>query len=447
MSARDLVAALLQVEAEQDREFSAKLRQQGQVGLRTLGLTFAGVILFMATAMLLIVGTTGPVAVVPLGAAILVVCAVCLGLSRMDLKFPREIGVVAVVLAGALLISISVVRTEADPQADRYISGQIALTLMIALTALPLRPSQALGASGALLVAYIAIATVSGRPLDAGVLTALLAMMPLATAMAAIIYGRTWQMHTAHSEQLTASRELSRSEIRRFVAQSAATMSRMAAALSHELNTPVGALKSSIDTLGALAERRNTTNEVQIARITALEEQVRRSAREAASRLQEVVLRLQRVTNLDRAEVQSVDLNSLVRDVVYLMQSEAQARQREVKLHLEDLPSIECRPQQLSAVLQNVLTAAVESAASAVLVETSQNDGFAEIIFHTTAPQLNAAETQAIFDPGFEELRGRIAAGNWGLFMARQVIRENGGEMRMERGRGFIVSLPVPKSR
>ena len=447
MSARDLVAALLQTEAEQDREFSAKLRQQGQAGLRTLGLSYAAVVVFMALAMLLIVGTPGPVAVIPLGAGILVVCAVCLVLSRMDLKFPREIGVVAIVLAGALLISISMVRTEADPQADRYISGQIAITLMIALTALPLRPLQALGASGALLIAYIIVSAVAAHPLNGGVVAALIAMLPLTTAMAAIIYGRTWQMHKAHTEQLNASRELSRSELRRFVAQSAATMSRMAAALSHELNTPVGALKSSIDTLAALAERRNTTNEVQIARINALEEQVRRSARDAAARLQDVVMRLQRVTNLDRAEVQSVDLNSLVRDVVYLMQSEAQSRQREVKLHLTDLPSIDCRPQQLSAVLQNVLTAAVESAASTVLVETVVNDGLAEVIFHTTAPQLNAAETQAIFDPGFEELRGRIAAGNWGLFMARQVIRENGGEMRMERGRGFIVSLPVPASR
>ena len=447
MRLRDLPALLRQTEAEQDREFSGKLRQLGRTGLRTLGFTFAAVIVFMGVALQLVMGALGPPLVVPLGSGILVVCAACIFLSRLELNFPREIGIVAVVIAGSLLMSISIVRMAWDPQADRYISGQIALALMIALVTLPLRPLQALGATGSLAVAYALIATVAGVPLNGAVLTALLVMMPLTTAMAAVIYVRTWEMHKAHAEQLSASRELSRSEIRRFVAQSAATMSRMAAALSHELNTPVGALKSSIDTLSALAERRNTTNEVQLARINALEEQVRRSGRDAAARLQEVVLRLQRVTNLDRAEVQIVDLNSLVKDVVYLMQSEAQARQREVRMHMEELPPIECRPQQLSAVLSNVLTAAVESAATTVLVETCMKDGSAEIVFHTTAPQLNAAETQAIFDPGFEELRGRIAAGNWGLFMARQVIRENGGEMRMERGRGFIVSLPVPKPR
>jgi signal transduction histidine kinase len=375
------------------------------------------------------------------------VCVICICLSRLDLNFPREIGLAAVVISGSLLMAISIVRMELDPQADRYISGQIGLALMIGLVTLPLRPLQALGASGLFVAAYVVITRLAGVVLNGAVLTALIAMAPLTTAMAAVVYIRTWEMHKAHADQLSASRELSRSEIRRFVAQNAATMSRMAAALSHELNTPVGALKSSIDTLAALAERRKTTNEVQLTRINALEEQVRRSGREAAARLQEVVLRLQRVTNLDRAEVQTVDLNSLVKDVVYLMQSEAQARQREVQMHLEELPPIDCRPQQLSAVLSNVLTATVESAASTVLVETCLNDGSAEIVFHTTAPQLDAAETQAIFDPGFEELRGRIAAGNWGLFMARQVIRENGGEMRMERGRGFIVSLPVPKPR
>lgn len=448
MHASDLVARLLQVEAEQDHEFATKLRQLGQAGLRTLGLAFTGIVLFMAVALVVIVGSPGPpLRVIPFGAAILAVCGVCIALSRMEVRYPREVGVVAVVIAGALLIAISLARTQVDPEADRYIAGQMALTLMIALVTLPLRPSQMLGTTGALLVSYVVLSGIAGRPLNGSVVAAMLAMMPLTTAMAVTVYQRTWAMHKAHVEQLQASRELARSEIRRFVAQSAATTSRMAAALSHELNTPVGALKSSIDTLGALAARRNTTNETQIARIAALEEQVRRSARDAAARLQEVVLRLQRVTNLDRAEVQSVDLNALLKDVVYLMQSEAQARQRDVKLHLTELPPIECRPQQIGAVLSNVLNAAVESAASTILIETMLNGRSAEIVFHSTAVQLNAAETQAIFDPAFEEMRGRIAAANWGLFMARQVIRENGGEMRLEKGRGFVVSLPVPRTR
>jgi signal transduction histidine kinase len=51
-----------------------------------------------------------------------------------------------------------------------------------------------------------------------------------------------------------------------------------------------------------------------------------------------------------------------------------------------------------------------------------------------------------VFDPGFAERSGRVMAGNWGLFMARQVIREHGGDMRVERnpgGAALVVSLPA----
>jgi two-component system C4-dicarboxylate transport sensor histidine kinase DctB len=256
---------------------------------------------------------------------------------------------------------------------------------------------------------------------------------------------RDWRLYRSYSEQLESSRELSRAEIRRFVAQSAATTSRMAAALSHELNTPVGALKSSIDTLAVLADRRRDATGDQLVRIESLEHQVRRSARDAAVRLQQVVQRMQRVTNLDRAEVQQVDLNALIKDVAYLLDSESRLRLRELNLSLGELPEVTCRPQQISAVLSNVLGSAVESPGAEIRIETRARNGEAEIAIQGAAARLSSAETQAIFDPGFAERSGRIQSANWSLFMARQVLRENGGEMRMEKD-SLILSLPLRRT-
>ena len=314
---------------------------------------------------------------------------------------------------------------------------------MIALVSLPLQPVQALLLGLWITGAYVVSILCYGLPPDGYVLITLVTVAGLSAALAYVNYTKAWQLHLAHASQLDASRELSRAEIRRFVAQTASTTSRMAATLSHELNTPVGALKSSIDTLSALADRRTTAEPEQLIRIQALESQVRQSARDAANRLQQIVQRMQRVTNLDRAEVLQVDLNTLVKDVIYLLESESRLRGREVLLETSDLPQVTCKPQQISAVIANVLGSAVEGrAAQQIRVSTVARDREVLIQFHGVGSQLDSSETQAIFDPGFAERSGRIRAANWSLFMARQTLRENGGEMRMEDGQ-VVLSLPV----
>jgi sensor histidine kinase regulating citrate/malate metabolism len=106
---------------------------------------------------------------------------------------------------------------------------------------------------------------------------------------------------------------------------------------------------------------------------------------------------------------------------------------------------VKCRPQQISAVLSNVLGSAVEDPGSPIRIETQVRDGEVVIILEGAGQRLSSAETQAIFDPGFAERSGRIQSANWSLFMARQVLRENGGEMRMEKN-SLVLSLPVRRS-
>jgi signal transduction histidine kinase len=442
--------ALFQHEAESDKDFTAKLDQQSHAGLRTAGLVFPAIVVFMAGSIYLAGRASVSFTAILPAAAILVVSGLCIALARAHTPWPRLIGISAILIAGACLFLISLLRTETDPAADRYLAGQAGVVLLVALVALPMRPVDTLLLGGSLSFFYVAAARAGTWPLNGLVLVATTMLTLLATALSAVLYRRAWETHRAWSEELRSSKELSRAEIRRFVAQSAATTSRMAAALSHDLNTPVGALKSSIDTLTALASRREGAGAAQLARISALEAQVRRSAGEAASRLQQVVLRLQRVTNLDRAEVQLVDLNGLLQDVVYLFESEIRVRQRHISLEFGQLEPVLCRPQQISAVLTNVLTMIGDVDARpgwTVHVQTRTREREAEIVFRGTGPQLRSAETQAIFEPGFAERSGRVVASSWVLFMARQILRENGGEMRVDKSdpaeHTLVISLPV----
>jgi signal transduction histidine kinase len=441
-SGASLHDALFQPDAENDRAFRARLQEQSAAGLRLLGLSFLALAAVMG--LLMSVWVPAPVSARWLVAAVAAVASACVALSRSEWarRHARMAGSIATGAICVLVLNVSLLRSTVEPGSDRYVAAQTAIALMIALVALAVRPVDAMMLGLWCFAVYVVSALSLGMSLNPVIFVSLLMMTALATGLAYVLYTRSWQLYRSYSEQLESSRELSRAEIRRFVAQSAATTSRMAAALSHELNTPVGALKSSIDTLAVLAERRKQASGDGLVRIESLEHQVRRSARDAALRLQQVVQRMQRVTNLDRAEVQQVDLNALLKDVVYLLDSESRLRDREVTLNLGQVPEVTCRPQQISAVLSNVLGSAVENPGKGIELQTRTAGTEVEIVLNGAGPRLSSAETQAIFDPSFAERSGRIQSANWSLFMARQVLRENGGEMRMSGG-SLVLSLPV----
>jgi signal transduction histidine kinase len=52
----------------------------------------------------------------------------------------------------------------------------------------------------------------------------------------------------------------------------------------------------------------------------------------------------------------------------------------------------------------------------------------------------------AAFEPGFQVRGGPVRAGNWALFIARQIIRAHRGEIRVESGAetGTAVSVVLP---
>ena len=86
------------------------------------------------------------------------------------------------------------------------------------------------------------------------------------------------------------------------LSDSAASMGRLAAALSHELNNPLGALKRSIDTIARLERERSEMTARKRAAAGEVKAKLWGTARSSVERIQGTVRRIQRFTNLDRAE-------------------------------------------------------------------------------------------------------------------------------------------------
>lgn len=269
----------------------------------------------------------------------------------------------------------------------------------------------------------------------------------LSTALAAVVHRRLFATYIAHQRELRASEDLRVAQMRAFLSENAAAMGRLAAALSHELNSPVGVIKSCVDTLEVLVEKKDNAGESERRRLEKMQHELLAAARASAERLHEIVGRMLRFTNLDRAEMQSLDLNSLVRDVAYLVESDLKGVAR-IELALRTLPPVTCRPQQVSAVFSNLLYIAVEASGpgGAVRIATHCRDGQVEVRIDDSGPGLDTNALRSVFEPGFRVRGNRVATGNWSLFSARQVIREQGGEISVESrpGQGTTVTVVLP---
>lgn len=236
-------------------------------------------------------------------------------------------------------------------------------------------------------------------------------------------------------------------QTRAMLAQNAANLGRLAAAISHEINTPLGALRSAVDTLSRVAERSGGGAEAD-ARLAALQTDLLKTIRDSTFRLSEVVQRMQRFTNLNRAEVQRTCINGLIADVIGLLDADVRER---IRIELDQqpgLPYVIGHPQQLSAVFSILVNHAIDSidGAGQIRILTRYTPGLVHVEVHDDGRGIPASILPGILDPVFETHNGRVASTNWNLFSSRHIIESHGGaiEVASTEGQGTSVSITLP---
>ncbi|HZU27144.1 MAG TPA: HAMP domain-containing sensor histidine kinase [Bryobacteraceae bacterium] len=443
-------------EAERNPEFRAEMQRLGRLSLRVLGAVQIGASLFMLGARFLVAPETSSLTIRFRQALMIsAVGIVDIAASRLPgiSRWSRGIAIASALLVAAILIWSSFVIAAQSTAPNDFIPGEITMIVLFAVTIVPLRPMQSLLLGSGIGVIYMLEAMAAERTLleglgpDDNYMLFILMLTLLSTAITAVVYGQRRAGYEHHRQSLQAAEDLRKAQTRILLTENAASLSRLAAAVSHEMNNPLGALVSGVDTLLLLAARQATCGPEEQHRLVRLQADLRRSIQESAQRLKELVGRMQRFTNLDQAEEQPSDLNELLRDVAALMDPRERGS-AQVELRLDRLPPVLCRPQQMSAVFSSLLRNAVEAVdgQGRVVVSTATRDSTVEVRIEDNGRGLSSDELATIFDPGFRESGGRMAAGNWSMFNSRQIVREHGGDIAItsNEGKGTEVVITLP---
>lgn len=366
----------------------------------------------------------------------------------------RALSLVSALTGAAALIWASLLVAQQFYESSEYIPTGVTVIMLTMVAAVPLRPRQALilGLSIEAVYAASEMAVFMGMlgPADAGTPhhVFILVLTLMSTGVTAVLYGQRRSDWDSHQEALRITEALTGAQLRAQLAENAASIGKLAAALTHEINSPLGALRSSIDTMLVLAGRQATAPPEKQAALVAMQAELRNSVQSSAERIGNVVARLQRFISLEEAEVKTANLNDLISDVALLFTDRIKEANVHLEFDLRPLPTLTCRPQLLTAVFSSLLSNAINAVNGdgRIVISSRLADSLVQIRIQDNGRGMSPDEVENIFDPGFRVSEARVSSGNWSLFNIRQIIFEHGGDIHIDsaEGQGTTVAVTIP---
>ncbi len=251
-----------------------------------------------------------------------------------------------------------------------------------------------------------------------------------------------------------AHRELRAAQAQLVQAEKMSALNHLVAGLTHEFNSPIGAINSVQSTLStAVAQLKGELRNLKLEENPSI-----RSALKAiseadyvigagAERITEIVRRLRSFILLDEAELKRANLHEGLDSTLALLHGELEGR-IDVVREYGDVPAVVCYPAKLNQVFLNILTNASHAieGKGTVTVTTAVDNDMARVSFRDTGKGISEANLKSIFDPGFSRKGDRVSAG-LGLTICGQIVQQHGGRLtvdsRLGEGSTFTVRVPL----
>ena len=391
----------------------------------------------------------------PLAVVILGVAAFVFSLLARFRSWARLFGMAQGYAVALVMIVYLVLRSVDSPEFVWLIGGNLVSVMLVGIAALPLKPLQMLAFGLLLSLSHLAALLVgpsfglwTGSSL-VGTMAPLMATF-MGTGLTVVIYHQRRSAYWARQQAEQSFEDLQSAQSRLLLSENAASQGRLAAALSHELNSPIGVLNSSLETMVSVYKKQQEQATEEISRLAELFDSTAGAARDSSDRLRAIVDRIQRFTNLDRAEVQTADINELLEDTASLLGSEFDDL-AELEWNLGQLTSLRCRPQQISAVFANLLRNAAESIderPGKIWIRSLQRKGEVVVEIRDNGRGIASERLPGLFEPAFTVSDGRVSTTNWGLFSSRNIVVNHGGDLVIQSsvGEGTTATITLPQS-
>lgn len=255
-----------------------------------------------------------------------------------------------------------------------------------------------------------------------------------------------------------ALRQLRETQQQLVMREKMASLGNLVAGVAHEINNPVGAVGSAADTSKRSLEivKRLLDESSDLAELldnqrfkTALDilESNNAITVTASHRITEIVRSLKNFARLDESDYQEADIHEGLDSTLTLLHHELKKRIEVVQDYGDDVPRIQCYPNQLNQVFMNLLSNsshAIEDTGS-ITVRTRRDGSAVVVQIEDTGRGIPAHALPHVFDPGFTTKGVGVGTG-LGLSISYNIIKKHNGTIEASSvpGEGTTMTIRLP---
>jgi two-component system, NtrC family, sensor kinase len=268
---------------------------------------------------------------------------------------------------------------------------------------------------------------------------------------------KSQELERAYQELEESHRQLQEAQAQLILQEKMASLGTMVAGFAHEINNPMGAVRSGIDVAGRCFGRIERVMEE-----SASVEELRADKRfhqavgilkenmgvvaEAEGRVTTLVQSLKNFARLDEAEFQMADLREGVDSTLNLLHQQI-GDGIELKREYGDIERTYCSPGQMNQVFMGVLKNAAQAidGKGEIAIEIAQREGDIFIEIRDTGIGIPPEQIESIFDLEFRSTSSRVKMGS-SLSMAYRIVQDHGGNILIESepDEGTTVKIRIP---
>lgn len=273
------------------------------------------------------------------------------------------------------------------------------------------------------------------------------------------------------------NRQLKDNQNRLVQSEKMAAIGQLAAGVAHEINNPVGFVKSNLSTLTGYVDTfkdllhqyellteavRNNDTSGQAASLDIVKRirededldyilkdvgELLSESVEGTERVRDIVQNLKSFARLDESRAREADINDCIEATLKIVWNELKYKCT-VNKNLKPLPLIRCYPGQLNQVFMNLLVNASQAIPEKgeITIETDSTDEEVIIRISDTGNGIPPEERERIFEP-FYTTKPTGKGTGLGLAISIDIIHKHNGSIDMESevgvGTTFTIRLPV----
>lgn len=274
----------------------------------------------------------------------------------------------------------------------------------------------------------------------------------------------TTALEQAHAELQATQGQILQSE-------KMASIGQLAAGVAHEINNPIGFVRSNLTCLGRYVERLAAHIEKQQQALVELAgeagkkrgaqlhkegkldflledvQALREESIEGIDRVSKIVQNLKSFSRVDQAEFSSVNINDCLENTLSIVWNELKYSTT-IEKELGTLPLVACFPQQLNQVFLNLLVNAGHAIGEkgVIKLRTWQEQKVVCIAISDTGCGIPKENLPRLFEPFFTTKDVGKGTG-LGLSISYDIVKKHGGEIFVEsllgEGTTFTIQLPL----